>query len=422
MGGGTTGDTWTNWAGNVTFTPLDGVREPTSEAEICAHVRDAARRRVPLRVVGHGHSWNESMAAERGIALSLRKYRRVLRIDARARTVTCEAGITLVQLCEALDEAEPPLTLENVPVVIAVTVAGALATAAHGSGVRSQSLSAHLLGCTLVDGRGDVRTIDASHDAHLLPAVRASLGALGVFSTVTIQCVPARTLHIAEGPMALSECVERLDELTARFAYFKAWWIPHTGCVHAFCIDDAPVPPVAQIVRAPVAAAPADGGGGGGGAGAEVVALDADATPLATRSAFLGSRAGGAVMEGLLALAAADPASTPLVNCALRPLLYPTLEAAESSYLVQCNEHRGSSESVGVRFQVSEFAIPAERCASALSELVRALQAPTASGERLYLSFPVRAACGGPPLSRAALRRAAPRRAAPRRARLTGRT
>lgn len=390
MGGANDG-TWTNWAGNVSFKVSGAIHEPTSEAEIRDHVRDAARRRVPLRVVGHGHSFNRSMCADGGVTLSLRKYRRVLRVDARTRTVVCEAGITLVQLCEALEEAEPPLTLENVPVVLGVTVAGALSTAAHGSGVRSQSLSAHMLGCTLVDGRGSVLTIDGAHNAELLPAARASLGVLGVLSTVTLQCVPARTLHIAEGPMWLSECVDRLDELSARFEYFKAWWVPHTGIVHAFCIDGQRVPPVSQIARHEV-----DGAGlvgavhttvaaPSGAAPRAAEALVADASSIGLRSSFLMTRKGGPVMEGLLALAAEEPACTPLINCALRPLLFPTLEAEESSYLVQCNEHRGTgSESVGVRFEVSEYALPAEHAKQALTELVGALQT-----EGLFLSFPV---------------------------------
>jgi len=86
-----------------------------------------------------------------------------------------------------------------------------------------------------------------------------------------------------------------------------------------------------------------------------------------------------------MALAADDPSSTPLVNGALRPLLYPTLVAKDASYVVQCNEHRGLSESVGVRFQVSEFAIPAGRVRAAVSDLAAALR----SRPGLYLSFPV---------------------------------
>lgn len=189
MGVGAKGDgVWTNWAGNVQFEPAGGVREPATEAEIVALVREAARRRVPLRVVGHGHSFNPSMVADGGgVSVSLRRYRRVLRIDAAAGTVTCEAGITLVQLCEALAEHEPPLTLENVPVVLGVTVAGALATAAHGSGRRSPSLSAQLVGCTLIDGRANLVRIDATSNADLLPAARASLGVLGVLSTTTLR-------------------------------------------------------------------------------------------------------------------------------------------------------------------------------------------------------------------------------------------
>lgn len=191
--------------------------------------------------------------------------------------------------------------------------------------------------------------------------------------------------------MQLSECVERLPELSARFEYFKAWWVPHTGSVHLFCIDGAPVPPVSSFVRSAPGSGLPPGRGAlddlveiGRAAGAASSALLHDSTPVSARASYLGSRQGGQVMEGLLALAAEHPQATPLVNCALRPLLYPTLEARDLSYLVQSNEHRGQSESVGVRFQVSEFALPASSAAAALTELVHALRT-----HNLFLSFPV---------------------------------
>lgn len=358
---------WRNWAGNISFTPLGGVREPTSEEEIVALVREAAQRRVPCRVVGHGHSWNESMCAPGGVAVSLRRYKRVLAVD--GDTVTCQGGITLVQLLEHL--ADEGLTLPNVPVVIGVTVAGALCTAGHGSGKTSPSLSAQLVGCRLVDGRGAVVDVGPGSNEDLLPAVRASLGVLGIMSTITLRCVPAYDLHISEGPMRLSECMARIDELKDRFEFFKAWWVPHTGYVHAFCIDRKPVPSVAALA--------------GDASVPEARGAYEDHVPSAEVAAFLNTRQGGVAQEHLMHVAAKVPAATPLVNQALRPHLYPTLAAKDASYIVQCNEHRGVSESVGVRFQVSEYAIPAAAITEAMHQITTLLR----SRPGLYLSFPV---------------------------------
>jgi hypothetical protein len=149
------------------------------------------------------------------------------------------------------------------------------------------------------------------------------------------------------------------------------------------------VPPIASFARSPPA--PKEGARPALASTAPDGVLAADATAVDLRAAFLGSRPGGAAMEGMLALAAAAPACTPLVNCALQPLLYPTLESRELSYLVQCNEHRGVSESAGVRFEVSEFALPAAAAAAALRELVGALR----DGSGMFLSFPVRARVRG---------------------------
>ena len=54
-----------------------------------------------------------------------------------------------------------------------------------------------------------------------------SIGALGVLSTVTLQCVPAFTLAADERPMPLEEVLARFGEFAAGNDHFEFYWFPY---------------------------------------------------------------------------------------------------------------------------------------------------------------------------------------------------
>src|SRR5581483_1494301 len=58
---------------------------------------------------------------------------------------------------------------------------------------------------------------------------RVGLGALGVLSTVTLQCVPAFNLHAIEEPMRLDHVLENLDSYVEDNDHFEFYYVPHTG-------------------------------------------------------------------------------------------------------------------------------------------------------------------------------------------------
>jgi len=49
-----------------------------------------------------------------------------------------------------------------------------------------------------------------------------------VISTVTLQCVPAFTLHAVEGPGKLEEVLERFDESVTTNDHYEFYWFPYT--------------------------------------------------------------------------------------------------------------------------------------------------------------------------------------------------
>lgn len=215
---------WRNWAGTAACEP-SAVRAPAGVDELAALVRDAASRGRRVKAAGAGHSFT-GIACTDGMMLRLDRLDRILAVDRARRTVTVEAGIRLGALCERL--AGHGLALANMGDVAVQSLAGAIATATHGTGAGSGTLSSQVVALSLVLADGRTIRCDPAADPEVFRAAQTGLGALGVAATVTLQCADAFTLHAIEEPMPLDECLSRLDEMVAADEHFEFFWFPHT--------------------------------------------------------------------------------------------------------------------------------------------------------------------------------------------------
>jgi len=215
---------WSNWAGNQRS--LAAVLRPTTEAELRRIVVEAAESGHRVKAVGAGHSFTD-VALSDHVMVDLSEYGRILGIDDTAGEVTVQAGCRLHDLSREL--WRHGLALENVGDIDVQTVAGATATATHGTGLAFGNLSSTIVALRLVDGRGEVVELDARHDADLFAAARVGVGALGLLSTVTLRVVPAFHLHAVEEPRRIDEVIESFDEVVAANDHFEFFWVPHTG-------------------------------------------------------------------------------------------------------------------------------------------------------------------------------------------------
>jgi xylitol oxidase len=175
----------TNWAGNVVFGARQ-VHRPTSVDE----VRDLVAAGGPLRVLGSGHSFNR-MADTDGDLISLAGLPRVVEISADRTSVRIDGGIRYGDLAVRLHEAG--LALHNTASLPHISVAGAVATATHGSGVGNANLATAVAGLELLDGKGNLVTLTRD-DGDLLGAV-VGLGAPGVVTALTLDVSPTFELR-----------------------------------------------------------------------------------------------------------------------------------------------------------------------------------------------------------------------------------
>ena len=204
---------WTNWAREQRCAP-ERIERPGSEEELCELVAHADR----VKAVGAGHSFTD-IACTDGVMIDLSRMNRILDVD--GELVRVQAGIKIADCAHEL--AERGLALENQGDVDKQALAGAVATATHGTGARFRNLSAQVVGMRLVTASGETRDLD---DEELL-AGRVSLGALGVVSELTMRCVPVFTIHRVDEPCPLEEVLAELDGAVDGNDHFEFFVFPY---------------------------------------------------------------------------------------------------------------------------------------------------------------------------------------------------
>ena len=140
-----------------------------------------------VRALGTGHSFNR-IADTTGELISTAALPTVADIDTAAATVTAGAGVRYGDLAQRLDAAG--WALPNLGSLPHISVAGACATATHGSGDRNRNLPAAVRAVDLVTADGSLLTLDRADSGRFSGAV-VGLGALGIVTTLTLDLVPA---------------------------------------------------------------------------------------------------------------------------------------------------------------------------------------------------------------------------------------
>jgi hypothetical protein len=148
---------WTNWNRNLTFRPEQLARPDSLEA-LSRIIVGAAGEGRTVRPVGAGISYTPLVQTDH-LMLSLDAFSGVERVDAAAGTAVVGAGTRLGTLAREL--ARHGLALANLGDIDRQTVAGAVATGTHGTGITIGSLSSQIVAMTIVDGTGRVRQLDA---------------------------------------------------------------------------------------------------------------------------------------------------------------------------------------------------------------------------------------------------------------------
>jgi L-gulonolactone oxidase len=215
---------WTNWAGDQSCRPARIVH-PASREELAEAVGAAAVAGQKVRVAGSGHSFTEAALTE-GTMVDLAALSGVIDADPGSGLVKVGGGTVLADLNEGL--AELGLAMENLGDIDRQTIAGAISTGTHGTGVKLRNISAQVEGLELVLADGSVRHLGATTDPELLRVARVGVGALGAIAAVTLRCVPAFNLLRVDSPHPREEVLDSFEERAAANEHFELFTFPYS--------------------------------------------------------------------------------------------------------------------------------------------------------------------------------------------------
>ncbi|WP_413318863.1 D-arabinono-1,4-lactone oxidase [Agrococcus sp. 1P02AA] len=217
--------TWSNWARSQRAEPSE-LLAPATVDEVRRAIVRVRERSGTIRPLGSSHSFSAAARPD-DAQLSVDAMRGILAHDVERGRVTVLAGTTIRELSTLLEARG--LALDNLGDIDRQTIAGAISTGTHGTGILHRSIGASVVAVTLVTAAGAVVRVSETEQPELLDAVRLGLGVLGVLVDVTLQCVPAFALEAIEAAVELEAVLGDWMGLLERTDHFEFYWFAGTA-------------------------------------------------------------------------------------------------------------------------------------------------------------------------------------------------
>jgi xylitol oxidase len=195
-----------NWAGNHTYrAPV--IVHPASVEELQEIVAGATR----IRALGSRHSFND-IADSSGTLAVLDRLDSGIHVDARRMTVTVSGGTRYGALAAELQRQG--FALHNLASLPHISLAGAVATATHGSGDGNRNLAGAVAGLEIVTADGSI--LSARRGDAYFDGLVVGLGALGIVSRLTLDIEPSyQVSQNVYVNLDWSRVLENFDDVTS---------------------------------------------------------------------------------------------------------------------------------------------------------------------------------------------------------------
>ncbi len=214
-----------NWAGNFRYSGSQ-LYVPENVEQVQELVAQSRR----IKVLGTRHSFNGIADCTESF-LSLEKLNRVVDLDSVNNTVTVEGGIRYGELCHYLHGRG--YALHNLASLPHISVAGACATATHGSGDGNKNLAAAVRFMEIVKADGEKVTFSRGDEKRDVAGAAVGLGGLGVVTKIMLDVIPSFLMsqYVYES-LPLEYLEDHLDEVFSS-AYSVSLFTDWTdGSVH----------------------------------------------------------------------------------------------------------------------------------------------------------------------------------------------
>ena len=205
-----------NWAGNYAYRARKLHRPSTIE-----QLQEIIANAPGVRVLGSRHSFNG--IADSSELVTLEAMPKDVVVDTAKGTVSFNAALKYGELEKALN-AEG-VALHNLASLPHISIAGAVATATHGSGDTNGNLATAVAGLELVTSGGEI--IETSRGEPDFGGLVVGLGALGAVTRITLDVESAYEVRqrVFEGLSweALFECFDEITSCGYSVSVFTRW-------------------------------------------------------------------------------------------------------------------------------------------------------------------------------------------------------
>lgn len=221
--------TWRNWSGSQYSSPQ--IFEPKEINELQNLVKSHAQ----IRVVGAGHSFS-ALAKTDEVLIRLDHFKGV--IDANEATAQCtvQAGTRLYELGEYLAPLNQALI--NQGDIDQQSLAGAISTGTHGTGIDLPCLSAFVQGFELLTADGELLQCNKQQNMEIFQAGRVALGSLGILTKINLQSRPRYKLKEQIWLCSLKDIFSNIDQWKHQHRHIEFWAFLHADQVMLKTLDE----------------------------------------------------------------------------------------------------------------------------------------------------------------------------------------
>ena len=204
--------------------------QPESITEVQQLVLRARSQKQRIVVTGASHSPSDLTCTSSWL-VSLKKLDRVLDVQKDEKTgearVTAQAGISLHELSERLSKSDG-LIIPNLGSIDVQSIAGAIATATHGSSLYHGLLAQNIHGMRICLADGSIIHCSPTEREDLFRAALVSLGAIGIIVEVELRMIRTCNVEWTQDLVSVDRILENWDQGHWTQAEFvRCWWLPY---------------------------------------------------------------------------------------------------------------------------------------------------------------------------------------------------
>lgn len=221
------GKRWSNWARTFASNP-EKILYPSTIDEVVLLVKEASNQRKKIRVVGAGHSFTKLVMTDDWL-VSLDLLSGIEQFDEASSTVVVLAGTRLFQLGEELGEAG--YAQENLGDINVQSIAGAISTGTHGTGLEFGNISTQVVELTIVTASGELLTVSKEQNARFFKACLVSFGSLGIIVKVKLRVIDSLVYEYRSDKIQYPNFEPNLERYINDNRHFEFYIFPYSDLV-----------------------------------------------------------------------------------------------------------------------------------------------------------------------------------------------